>query len=372
MNSNLIPTTVTDKNGKQTTVHKRPVSAPAAGVSTIPPVAAPAMEKTAKAARKYKPTEDQLRPHYKHLMSWSRNVDDKLLESFGMEAAYGARYLTLKVSDVEAYSVFSAADFDTALVMMENGITSRDEAVDKLHQQGLDHLVRDYSPIMDAALRSKLDFTMFMEFFKSVRNKDRDPKLFVDAAQANDKKGFREARYGGKPLPYLVLNGSIAYKDLKAITSTHFANKLCGEETIKELIAMNNGERDYNAVQLRRALEESKGELFDDEVIAMINAFGIGSVRGMKSKKRAYQMFLETQDNEKYKYDMWKRRDLIQFHTIMGIYRRTGESANEIIEMFEGGCDAAEAAKALNEGMTLPQVLALGRKEPKSISSGWL
>jgi hypothetical protein len=57
----------------------------------------------------------------------------------------------------------------------------------------------------------------------------------------------------------------------------------------------------------------------------------------------------------------------------MGIYGRKADSAKDVLELFESGVDAGTAAKSLNEGMTIPQVIAIGTQEaPTSISSGWL
>jgi hypothetical protein len=56
----------------------------------------------------------------------------------------------------------------------------------------------------------------------------------------------------------------------------------------------------------------------------------------------------------------------------MDIYRRY-DDAKVVIELFESGVEAGDAAKALNSGMTVPQVIAVhGQGAPKSISTGWL
>jgi hypothetical protein len=375
-NPDLIPTVITDVNGKVTTVHKRAQSRKPvrSAIPPVPPVLSDLMPLKKKPVRAYKPNAEQTSPRVMHMISWHRQVDSKLSEVLGLSAPYqGARNVGFYASEAESYSVFSVTSYENAIVLMESGIRSREEAYRFLEDNDLMHLEKDHSELMDMAMRRKLNFNNFVLFMQRAYTKDVDPKLFADAAEANDIKGLREKP--GPPdrqIPRLILNGDIALADIKSMTTTMIASKAIGEATINTLIAINKGERNYDAKQLRRALEETGGVLTDDEAIELIDSLGFSAARSIGNKKLGYSVHWEVKDKEGYKYNAFKRMEAVQFSNIMWIYHRKDE-AKVVVELFEAGVDAGEAAKALNSGMTVPQVIAVhGQGAPKSISTGWL
>jgi hypothetical protein len=375
-NPDLIPTVITDVNGKVTTVHKRAQSQKPvrSAIPPVPPVLSELTPLKKNPVRPYKPSADQKSPRVMHMVSWHRQVDPKLSEALDLSAPYqGARNVGFYASEVEAYSVFSVTSYENAIVLMESGIRSREEAFRFLEDNGLMHLEKDHSELMDMALRRKLNFNNFVLFMQRVYTKDVDPKLFADAAEANDIKGLREKP--GPPdrqIPHLILNGDIALSDIKAMTTTMIASKAIGEATINALIAINKGERNYDAKQLRRALEEASGSLTDDETIELIDSLGFSAARSIRNKKLGFAVHWEVKDKDGYKYNAFKRMEAVQYSNIMDIYRRY-DDAKVVIELFESGVEAGDAAKALNSGMTVPQVIAVhGQGAPKSISTGWL
>jgi hypothetical protein len=194
----------------------------------------------------------------------------------------------------------------------------------------------------------------------------------MDAAEANDVKSLREkALPAAMSIPRLVLQGDLALADIKTMTSTKLASNACGIATINSLIAINKGERDYDAVQLRRVLESVKGHLTDEEVIDMIDGLGVNTVRSIRNKKRGHEIYQEVK--EKYKYNGFKRMEVMTYGDIMSIYNRDKEDAVVVIELWESGVPADVAAKALNDGMIVPQIIAVhAQGAPSSISTGWL
>lgn len=376
MNPELTPTVITDVNGKVTTVHKRAQSQKPvrSAIPQVPPVLSELLPVKKNPVRAYKPTAEQSSPRVMRMISWHRQVDPKLSEALDLGTPYqGARNVSFYASEVEAYSVFSVTSDDNAVVLMESGIRSKDEAYQFLEDHDLLHLEQDNSELMDMALRRKLNFNNFVLFMQGAHTKDVDPVLFADAAEANDIKGLREKP--GPPerkIPRLILNGDLALADIKAMTTTMIGSNATGEATINTLIAINKGERDYDAKQLRRILEETRGSLTDDETIELINSLGFSTTRSIRDKKLGYAVHWEVKDKDEYKYNAIKRMEAVQYANIMSIYRRKDE-AKVVVELLESGVDAGDAAKALNKGMTAPQVIAVyGQGAPKSISTGWL
>lgn len=376
LNPDLTPTVITDVNGKVTTVHKRTQSQKPArsAIPPVPPVLSELMPLKKNPVRAYKPTDSQMSPRTMRMISWHRQVDPKLSEALNLHAPYqGARNVSFYASEAEAYAVFSATSYENAIVLMESGIRTREETFQFLEDNDLMHLEKDNSELMDMAMRRKLNFANFVLFMQRAYTKDVDPKLFADAAEANDIKGLREKPApADKTIPRLILNGELALKDIKSMTTTMIASGATGEATINTLIAINKGERSYDAKQLRRALEEASGSLTDDETIELIDSLGFSTARSIRDKKLGYAVHWEIKDKDEYKYNAFKRMGAVQYSNIMSIYRRKDE-AKVIVELFESGVDAGEAAKALNNGMTVPQVIAVhGQGAPKSISTGWL
>jgi len=375
--SDLTPTVITDVNGKITTVHKRAQSSQGTQRSAIPPIPSTIsdllpLKKTH--SRVYKPNPYQKYQRSLNVISWHNRVDPKLSEMLNLYTPYsGSRHVQFSASEVECYSVFSATSYENAIILMESGIRSKEDALQFLEDNGLDHLAEDHNDLMDMALRRKLNFSDFLLFMQRNYKNDIAPKLFADAAEANNIKGLREkAAPPSRTIPVLVLNGELALEDLKTMTTTRIASSATGEATINALIAINKGERDYTAMHLRRALEATSGSLTDEETIELIDSIGITPTGFIRDKKRGYAIHWEVKDRDGYKYDKYKRVAVMHYGDIMSIYRRT-DDAETVIELFESGTDASTAAKALNKGMTVPQIIAVhSQGAPKSISTGWL
>lgn len=375
-NPDLIPTVITDVNGKTTTVHKRSQSQSTvrSAIPPVPPVLSDLTPLKKKAVRDYKPTPYQSSPRNLRMVSWHRQVDPKLSEALSLQPSYsGARNISVYASEAEAYSVFSATSYENAKVLMESGIRSREEAFQFLEDHGLMHLEEDHAELMDKAIRRKFGFDNFVLFMQRAYKKGIDEKLFLDAAEANDIKGLREKPYP-RPLPYLVLDGDLALDDIKAMTTTKLASSACSDATINALIAINKGERDYTAMQLRRCLESMKSHLNDNETIELIDSLGISVTHNIRSKKRGYAIHREIKDKDDYKYNKFKRMEAVQYGDIMSIYGRDKEPAHVVVELYESGVKADVASKALrDEGMTIPQIIAVhAQGAPTSISTGWL
>ena len=363
-NPELTPTVITDVNGKVTTVHKRDLKNAQSAV-----LPAPGKDATkSKTARAYKPTPEQTTQRHFGAMLWHTRIDKKLTEALRLHAPYnGIHNVSFRSSDVETYSVLSVANYETAIVMLTSGIRSKEEAIKFLESHGLSHLAVDYSEVMDKALHRKLKAQEFSRYFHHEYSQTVDIDRLIDAAETDSIAGFRNKPHS-VPLPKLVLQGELSLADLKTMTaglmnSTH-------EATVNALIAINKGEKDYTAKQLRLCLQDYKSFLTDDETIEMLDRYGMAFTRGVRAKKRAYAVHLLTK--EKYQYS-FKGMNVITYSDVMDIYGRINDRAEDVVELFESGVKADVAAKQLNAGMTIPQIIAIGTQEaPQSISSGWL
>lgn len=376
INPDLTPTVITDVNGRVTTVHKRAQQQKNARspLPTVPPALSDLTPLKKNPSRPYKPTASQQAHRMMHLVIWERNASSELLAALGSsEPNRGARIAGLYVSDVEAYSVFSMTSEENAILLMEKGIRSREDAFRFFEDHNLMHLEKDYSELTDIALRRKLNFSDFALFVKQSFSDGVDLKLFAEAAEANNTKGLRDVKaFPGRKLTDLIISGEIALADIKSMTASRIGSPLTGPATFNELIAINKGERDYDAKQLRRALEETSGALTDDETIELIRSIGLSSTRSIRDKKLGYAVHWNVKDRDEYKYNTFKRMEVVQYANILSIFRRK-ESAEDVITMYESGADAGEVAKALNSGMTIPQAIAVHAEgAPKSISGGWL
>lgn len=361
-NPDLTPTVITDVNGRVTTVHKRaPSQAPAASIPS------PAASRSAKAKKPYSPDPAQRSKRTQHHIVWRHQMDERLANALNMPLPHGAMNVSTWASDVEAYEVLSVTSRDNAVLLLRNEILSKEDALTFLHSNGLDDLIEDNAAIMDGALRRRLSLSMFLSFYE--HNKRSDPEVFVDAAESYCTKGIRE-KQSHPPIYELILNGEIALSDVKALTVKVLQAPWCGEATLDALRAIHGGNADYDAKALRRCIEDSCTYLTDGQMMKLVNTCGMATARNIKEKKRAYDIYVQAKD--KYRHS-FKMNDAILYSDIMGIYGRKADSAKDVLELFESGVEAGTAAKSLNEGMTIPQVIAISAQNaPASISSGWL
>lgn len=363
--SQLTPTVITDTNGKVTTVYKRAAQPLPLGKQL------PSPSPVAKKKRTYKPTPEQQDTKHRGLLSWHRRTDPDLVAALGIVSSYAQpRYVTFNASDVEMYSVFSATASVNARLLMEQGIRSNDEALDFLHSNGLEHLIEDHSEVMQKALERKFEFDWFILFSDHYFTKECDVSLFLDAAETNSVKGFREKPLP-TPLPEMVLDGRIALSDLKAMTATLMQSSVAGEATVKALMAINSGTASYTAKQLRKCIEGSTSKISDTELIALADSCGIHTATGGYNKPRAYAVMKEAET--RFKYEWFKLRDVVSYSERLSIYGRNEIDAETVITLYHSGVDVPDVVESLKKGLTVQQIIAIHAEGiPSSISTGWL
>ena len=353
MNS-LTPQQRADKNGKIVTRHVRTDSAPATTAHIPSPVAA------------VKPVEERKR--WRQLASdWP--VDEALRAvciPYQKERSY-----VVFCTDSEVFNVMSVVRGANALALLTTGARTKEEATSFLHENGLSHLVEDNTVIMRNAQRRKILPQHVMRFMDELGDQKRSP-LFMDAMESYSHPALHRVKHDDPHfVSKLVLDGTIRLSDLKRIGPhriTHAAvtnaypimhalkdmkqgNYRYSTDEMKDLLGIKEIPNTYKVMELADkygvddTLRIAKycGLNSTQEVIQVVNQYG------MENFEAPMAYMQEVCDKSGYFFDV--------------------ESLGRI---YESGVSADDAARSLKEGLTVTQILAIGKDVEAPLAKGWL
>lgn len=265
MKNTLIPEVRADKTGKLVTRHVRADNGPVSDGKRLP---APALASASGGRRKrfFKPNEEQLASgrygiavNQPDPTNWGPHVigephPDLAAVPFTARQAenYTGNYYRFDANALEYYSVMSAVRPFDAINLLHRGIKSADEARAFLEDNGIGHLIGDYSDYTDELLRHRITPNLAMVYMNDVIDAAPDPVLAGEwVKMCSQKSILDEARF----IKDEMLSGQVTAEDLKAVGVKNLAADI--EAVAKYIIhSKNDNNPDFTLTDIRMVMED--------------------------------------------------------------------------------------------------------------------
>ena len=377
-NGILIPTAVVDKNGRMTTVHKKPVpsvSVPSALVSAAPSLVGPEESQEGVTPNKeFHPTKKQVTPHCFTLNLRQDTVDRRLPSRSKHDSGY--QFISFDATDIEVYDVLSTTrNHATAMVLLQEGVRTTEEARNYLKSIDAEPLIDDRSQLAQKALERRIDAATLITFGEYY-----NPELwhagdhlerYLDGVEAYSYPQFQTNRRG--PLLSDILTGKIRFSDIKTIGLRNCKNFIVRNGNLDTLHELANGSANYTAEQLRDAFNTADGN-YDTYFVANLMcrkhggewAAGINWSVGAKACHEWLRTERETAD-----YSATEK----EFITYANELRKTTfRQMKDIKALFKANVSLGFAVEksADPERFTVDQLIVMHRGVPAPMVSGWL
>lgn len=157
MRNNLVPVKRRDRNGLLRTVYVRAEEPRRSSSTSVPPVrVAPGAPARFSGVKLY---ESDTRPVFAYLTGYDLQPATALLDALSRHSSMGGRKssFSFRCTPVQFCDVFSVASLDTAVALLDSGITSSGEAQAFLSEAGLDEFIEENDEVAAAVLRSGAD-----------------------------------------------------------------------------------------------------------------------------------------------------------------------------------------------------------------------
>ena len=315
--------------------------------------------------------------HRRVVETYARDLlsGNSLLDALGKRTSRGGRKAEFEFT-ATPYSfceVLCVASPETAVALLDAGITTADEALAFLEQQGLDDLIEDNHDAAEAALRCAAMPSEVLERFQ------HSPLTFYE-----DPEGFGE-KLGEDLLGKLRRNKTvwaavqerrIALRDILQIGISRFLDAEDDEGTLCGLLASLKSGED----QPVRA----------EDISGWIEHFGIGPATPNEVKTGFYRLaarhgsefaaqiawdartmrlangLSHASAGERRGLDVERRLILFGAQVLAGASRVAGTSAlpneHDLMRLVDAGITAAQAAEGYLRGMSAAQMIALHRE----------
>jgi hypothetical protein len=370
MNSNLVPTAIVDKNGKNTVVHKslagsKPASKTLAGAA---PTLGGSTKKRAK--KPFTPTKKQVVTNTTFPKIYASMLDPKLIEV--VEAKYG-RGLNkvwqppVKVTDVEGYGVISAVDsHQHALALMAMGIKTADDAHEFLSEHDLEHLTYEGYPLAQEAMERRIPLESFIDFEVNGAGPDElAPDVYLDTAEAFSHKPLRDVQ----EIILGVRAGTIKLQDVKDVGITTISKAETKYQLHELLEGINAGTRNYTAKQLGSVLGKCNEGVMEYTMIRMLQQYGGDVADSIKHPNVVRNMHSEGRKDK-------LSEDEMQAAAVYGdkFMQQAYMHYTFVYEMFRAGVDVDFAANAAKENpqLTSHEIIGLSKGAAAPLIDGWL
>jgi hypothetical protein len=282
MNPNLVPTSIVDKNGKRTTVRRKPAQA-AADQKALPVPAA------SSEPLKHAPTEDQLaQKMFEHIQP-ARNIDWEVAELTGTGKITGTEHYrtSFVANDEQAYAVLSVTGNGNASALLASGIRGAEEATAFLIDNGLERVVVDNTGLTDEALRRGLSAKHLMRFLSDHDQAGHDPKVIVDAAVMSSKDRHEAVM---TPTPaMMVLRGEVDLSQLEEVEMRYIDRADDRKHMLRTLKEIKAGESAYDIKRLGQYLDSNKFNIGKADAIILADTIGMDRAMMLEDKNLAYQ-----------------------------------------------------------------------------------
>lgn len=284
MKNTLVSEVRADKTGKLVTRHVRAETGAVGAGKPMPSPSLPAAPEGRK-RRAVKPNEAQLascrygipvnQPDSKnwgpHVIGWPSPELDAVPFTEKQSGQFLHHWYRFDVSDVEYYSVMSAARPFDALNLLHRGIKSADEAREFLDEHGLSHLSGDYSAYTDELLRHRINSNLGMSYLNDIIDADADPILAGEWVKMCSQKSIMdEARF----IKDEMLSGQVTMADLKEVGVRNLAHEI---KTVAEYIihSKNDNSPNFTLKEIGMVMEDVTRDIaFEKERWKASNRWG--------------------------------------------------------------------------------------------------
>jgi hypothetical protein len=362
--SELTPVKRVDKNGVLTTKHVRaetPKKAPAV------PVPAPSIKSKKTTAKITASTERE---------RWRVNIDkwgdgDQDLKFICAE--YHPAEQTYECSDAEAYEVTTVINPANALPLLAIGIRTADAARRFLDEAGASYLKAENS-LAEQAIDRGIPATEFINF-ASKHPGYSNHDTFIDAAEAWThpaiKQGYKQRAAQThsvlKPLTSMILDGDVAWSDIKEIGIKTVAHRSMGSDRfVHHLERLKNGTSGFrSAAEIADLLSD---ESISIKALDLADVYGLEGYRNLPSANNwtAIRMNASLRERDHSKAE---RFEIFQYALRVGL----NPEPTDIIALYEAGVSSEDARLGLVSKFTAHQIIGLHSGEvAPSVSSGYL
>jgi hypothetical protein len=297
-----VRTAIVDKNGKQTTVHKKPAvatsnsrlmnAAPKLGAGTTP--------------KPYKPIKSQTERRVQNMSVSVRWIDDRIKVDTRHVNGAGRLDISCGMSDVAIYGVLSSVDSaHDAVALMQFGVASGDNAREALRRFGAEDLGADAdrSALVQAAFERRIPATEFIAFDQSYSHHCDDTEKYLDAAEAYASRTLRESSYSSTAPHNLILAGRISFRDVKDVGIQNFSRAHCKGRLGQMVAELNEQDHPaYTAAQLGEVIKRSEGKRNHEEVgVKMLEKCGgefVSTIRDIGSAIEVAAKCIESGDDD--------------------------------------------------------------------------
>lgn len=370
--SNLIPEKRVDKNGVLTTKHVRAGAKIKASLKSVP---APSVASTLPMA-----STTQKRWRVNNAL-WKSDLELAAV-CRGRSAAQ-----TYQCSEADAFTLMTAVSPENVLPLLAMGIRTASEARDFLNETGMARLISDNTHLASEAVVRGISARDFITFVSKHAGSSYQKK-FMDAAEVDANPVIQQVENVRRSQTFLpsistmILIGYIRTSDLKEL----------GDEIILENGAVfdpNRGHRDLlwnqlnllkkkklaykTASELRQMIEglpRRSGGAASDAIVCA----GLYGIEGIPQEMPGWLLEGSKLENVVIERSIPERRKAWAYAIELrknSLMPRLDPEA--VLLLSDSGITPSVAVEHLNDGLTVPQVIALqqGQVAP-SISKGWL
>lgn len=373
MRENLVPEKRADKNGHLTTRWVKPDSSvPSAG--TVLP--APSLNSVTEATvplveRPFIPTKKQTRQQW--FLLTVKDIDRRLPEQ---SKSYGERYsLSFKATDLEVFEILSVTrDNNTALVLLNEGIKSADDAVAYLKGISAEPLLDDRSELADKLRERRTGAQDFFELSKyynpALWHSGEHLDRYLDAVEA---MSHPKLRHKSGTFFSDILNGKINYSDVKTIGLRTCSRILLRGDDLSLFHGLAEGTTNYTAEQLHEAFKTADGNYYSyDEIILMSKrhggdwATGIDWRIGVLAMRAAHSVDRSDPNFSEMRKGFVEYADQFMKHA--------DRDMKSLYEIYKAGVDLDFAVEksADPQAYNAEQLIAMQEGVPVPMTQGWL
>jgi hypothetical protein len=367
--NNTMPEKRVNKLGIAVTKHVRTGSKATASKTAMPAPKLAAVP-SEPAPRVYKkPTKGQLKREQRSYTASVHDPDPQLLDALGLPPTRELGVYRFSASTHDLYDLMARTSIGNALAFIQAGFRSTSEAVEYLHENGMEHLVSDNPMALEAQERG-IPVEDFMRETTFTPKDAQENSLFMDYMEVSGIAAFKNF----DELAGSVYKGEIKLSDLRAIGATRIGKSVgwhVTEDALKKLAAGNAG---FTTADVKEALERF-GEASDsyiESALELTTRYGSEFTRTIKDPTTRI-MNLEERlrgqgtDPARIK-SILKYRD--DFYNALGYYTDSKFSEDELDRFHDAGISAEDAAL---ERVTLLQLEGIEEHGiAPSISDGWL
>lgn len=347
------------RSGSKATASKTAMPAPK--LAAIPVEPAPRVYK--------KPTKGQLKREMKSFTASIHDPDPQLLEALGLPSTRELGVYRFNASTNDLYELMARTSKGNALAFIQAGVRSPSEAMDYLHENGMEHLIEDH-PMALAAQERGIPVEDFMRETTFVPPEAQDNPLFMDYMEVTGIAAFKKLdRLAGD-----VYNGDIKLADLRAVGAARIGKSIgwhVTEDALKKLAAGTAG---FTTSDLKETLERfgDASDSYMENCLELTARYGVDFARTIKDPTTQLMNLDEKlrdqgADPTRIKSILNYRDEL---HNALGYHIQSKYSESELDRFHDAGVSVEDM---VSERITLVQLEGIEEHGiAPSISEGWL